>query len=186
MPRHRGHRRLRRRIFVACEGDSERGYAALLQRLADQSGLAIHLDARKCHGGDPLAIVEAAVNEMSSRSIRHGSYVTQAILLDADRRDDVPDRTARADRLIRANGFHAIWSAPCLEALLLRHIPGYEHLQPATTALALQQLQVRWPEYGKGMTAGELRSRIDLSAVVRVAEVTPELRSFLVAIGLLE
>ena len=186
MPRGRGHRIQRRRFFVACEGESEGGYAALLQHLADESNLAIHLDIRKCHGGDPLAIVEAAVRELNTRRIRHGAYVGQAILLDADRRNDVPDRTMSADRLIRGNGFHAIWSRPAFEALLLKHVPKCEQLRPATTAMSLQQLQDRWPEYRKGMTSGELRRRLDLAAVKRAAVVIPELRAFLVDIGLLE
>ena len=92
-----------------------------------------------------------------------GAYVGQAIFLDADRRDDVPDRTARADRLIREYGFTAIWSVPAFEVLLLKHLDGCEQLQPATSALALQQLQDHWPEYRKGMSANgtdsETRSR---------------------------
>ena len=186
MPRGRGHRIQRRRFFVACEGESEGGYAALLQHLADESGLAIHLDIRKCHGGDPLAIVEAAVRELNTRRIRHGAYVGQAILLDADRRNDVPDRTRNADRLIQDNGFHAIWSQPAFEALLLKHIPECRHVQPTTTALALQQLQDRWPGYRKGMTSGELRRRLDHAAIERAAAIIPALRRFLAAIGLLQ
>lgn len=110
MPGGRGRRIQRRRFFVACEGDSEGAYAALLQRLADESGLAIHLDIRKCHGGDPLAIVNAAVKELNMRRIRRGEYIAQAIFLDADRRNEVPDRTVRADRLVLDNGFQTIWS----------------------------------------------------------------------------
>ena len=186
MPRGRGHRRQRRRFFVACEGESEGGYAALLQRLADESGLAIHLDIRKCHGGDPLAIVEGAVSELTTRRIRRGAYAGQAIFLDADRRNDVPHRTMSADRLIRTNGFRAIWSRPAFEALLLKHIPNCEQLRPTTTAMSLQQLRDRWPEYRKGMTSGDLRRRLDHAAVKRAAVVIPELRAFLVDIGLLE
>ena len=185
MPRAFGHRPQRRRFLVACEGDSEVGYAALLQRLADDSGLAIHLDIRRCHGGDPLAIVEAAASELHIRSTRRGAYAGRAIFLDADRRDDDLDRTARAVRLIRENGFHAIWSEPTFEALLLKHIDGCERLLPATTALALQQLQDRWPEYHKGMSASELGARLDHAAVERAAVVLPELRAFLTEIKLI-
>ena len=185
MPRAFGHRPQHRRFLVACEGDSEVGYAALLQRLADDSGLAIHLDIRRCHGGDPLAIVETAVRELSIRRARRGAYIGQAIFLDADRRDDVPARTAHADRLIQENGFHAIWSEPTFETLLLKHIDGCERLRPPTSALALQQLQGRWPEYHKGMSANELWARLDLAAVERAAVVLPELRAFLTEIKLI-
>ena len=73
MPRGRAHRPQRQRIFVACEGDSEMGYAALLQRRADEAGLAIHLDVRECRSGDPLKIVEKAVEELNSRGKRRGA-----------------------------------------------------------------------------------------------------------------
>ena len=184
MPRAFGRRPQRHRFLVACEGDSEVGYAALLQRLADDSGLAIHLDIRRCHGGDPLAIVETAVRELNTRRTRRGVYIGQAIFLDAARRNDVPDRTARADRLIVEHGFLGIWSEPAFEVLLLKHLDGCEHLQPATSALALQQLQDRWPGYHKGMSANELRATLDLTAVARAATVLPELREFLTEIQL--
>ena len=184
MPRAYGHRPQRRRYFVACEGDSEVGYAALLQRLADELGLAIYLDRRPCRGGDPLTIVETAVSELKLRSQRRGAYVGQAVFLDADRRHDVPDRTVQADRLIRENGFCGIWSNPTFEVLLLKHLQGCERLQPATSTLALQQLQDRWPKYRKGMTASDLRDRLDRAAVERAASVLPELREFLIEIQL--
>ena len=185
MPRARGHILQRRRIFVACEGESEVGYVALLQRLADEASLAIYLDKRLCHGGDPLAIVEKAISELKLTSRRRGSCVSQAIFLDADRRDDAPDRAARADRLIREHGFTAIWSVPAFEVLLLRHLDGCEQLQPPTSALALQELQGRWPDYRKGMTANELRTRLDHAAVERAASVLPAMHEFLVEIQLI-
>ena len=185
MPRGAAYRLQRRRFFVACEGDSEVGYAALIGLLADEFGLAIHLDIRRCRGGDPLAVVEMAVSELQTRRRRHGLYAGQAIFLDADRREDAPRRTVEADQLIRDHGFRAIWSQPALEALLLRHFRGRQRSHPATTALALRRLQDCWPGYRKGMAARELRDELDRAAVVRAAAVMPELHAFLVAIGLL-
>ena len=185
MPRRPSYRPQHRRFFVACEGNSEFGYAAFLQSLALESGLLIHLDIRKCHGGDPLAIVERAVRELNTKRNRRGGYNGQAIFLDADRRDDVPERTTLADQLILEHGFHVIWSEPAFEALLLKHIDGCERLRPPTTALALQQLQGRWPEYHKGMSASELGARLDHAAVERAAVVLPELRAFLTEIKLI-
>lgn len=186
MPRERGQRTRRRRFFVGCEGASERGYAAFLQRLADESGLPVHLDIRRYHGGDPLAIVQAAVRDLTTRRIRRGEYAGQAIFLDADRRNDVPDRTLLADRLILDNGFQAIWSQPVFECLLLKHVRGCDRLQPATSALAFQQLQGQWPENRKGMAARELRARFDRAAVARAAATVPQLRRFLDLIGFAE
>lgn len=185
MPRRRGHRPQRKRVFVGCEGESEVGYAAFLRLLAEEADLAVHLDIRRCRGGDPLAIVEAALSELRVRSDRRGGYAVRAILLDADRRDDAPDRAARIERLLREHDVQAIWSRPALEGLLLKHIRGCERLAPATTALALHELQERWPGYRKGMTARELRAKLDAAAVKRAAAVVPSLQAFLVSVGLL-
>ena len=185
MPRVYGHRPQRRRIFVGCEGESEVGYAAFIGLLAEEARLGLHLDIRKCRGGDPLAIVNTAVEDLRRRRNRHSAYAVQAIFLDADRRDDAPDRTARADRLIEEHGFHAIWAEPAFEALLLKHVSGRERLQPATTAMALRELQYCWPGYRKGMAAGELRNEFDRAAVARAAAVVPALGAFLELLGLL-
>ena len=184
MPRGRSIRQKRQRIFVACEGESERGYAAFLSKLAEGAGLALHLDIRLCNGGDPLAIVENALDEMSRRIRSRGPYIEQLIFLDSDRRGDMPERTMQADRLIAENALRPVWSNPAFEALLLRHLPRCERLRPATSDLAMQELRRRWPSYTKGMTANELRHQLDIAAVRRAATVDAELRSALTVIGL--
>ena len=181
MARRQSFRRPRKRIFVGCEGESERGYAAFLSLLAQEADLLVHLDIRLCNGGDPLAIVETAVSEMRRRSRLRGAYVEKAIFLDGDRRRDVPDRATQADRLIQQSGLLAVWSQPALEALLLRHLPGCERLRPATSELALRELKRHWPQYVKAMPAREIRRQLDLVAVRRAAAVEaepPSLRKF--------
>ena len=178
-------RQRRNRIFIGCEGQSERGYAALLSLLVEEVKLPLHLDSRVCHGGNPLSIVENSVAEMRRQTARRGAYTDQAVFLDGDHRSDSPDRTARANRLITDNNLRPIWSMPNFEALLLIHLPGCERLQPPTSDIALQELRNRWPDYAKGMSATELRQRIDMAAVGRAAGVHRELRLFLISIGLL-
>lgn len=185
MPRRYGHRPQRRRVFVGCEGDSEAGYAAFIGLLAEEVGLPVHVDIRKCRGGDPLAIVETAISELRVRSNRHGAYAIRAVFMDADRSKETPGRTARANRLLGDHRIHSVWSQPTFEALLLKHFRGRERLEPATTALAFRQLQDCWPRYRKGMSARELRTELDSAAVARAAAVVPELRRFLEVIGLL-
>ena len=70
VPRRRSHLPQRTRVFVGCEGESEVGYAAFIGLLAEEAGLAVHLDIRRCRGGDPLAIVEAALGELRARGRR--------------------------------------------------------------------------------------------------------------------
>ena len=52
----------RKRIFFACEGESEQSYGTLLDRLIEQDG-RLHIEAVIPHGagGDPLSIVERSV-----------------------------------------------------------------------------------------------------------------------------
>ncbi len=179
MERQPANRRQRRRIFVGCEGDSESGYAAFIGILAEEAGLPVHLDIQNLRSGDPLAVVERAVKRCNQRRTRRGEYVARSIFLDADRRYEQPKRAVRADRLLSENGFHAIWSTPVLEALLLMHFTGCEQLQPPTSVLARSQLLDLWPDYGKGMTA----MRLDGASVARAARVVSALRMSLDSIS---
>lgn len=183
----RAQRPLRQRSFVGCEGESEQGYVALLQRLADEIGLALHLDAVVLGGGDPCAIVEQSVLRIRQRERQHGSpYAHRAILLDADRRGQVPERDARTLRLAASARLLLVWQDPCHEALLLRHLPDCTQLRPPLTPVAEQQLMQRWPDYRKPMPAVRLGERIDLDALRRVQPVEADLAAFLIAIHLLE
>ena len=187
MPRRRRFsRKPRPSFFVACEGGSEQGYAALIQRFAENQEILIHLDIKKCKGGDPLRIVQTAVEILQRKRKSLGHYSGQVILLDSDRRGDSPERTNQADHLISKHNFCAVWSKPAFEALVLKHLPGCEGLNPQTADQSYRTLQKHWPEYRKGMTAAELGRQLDLVAVERAAAVEQNLREFLIMIGLIE
>lgn len=76
-----------------------------------------------------------------------------------------------------------VWSDPCLEALILRHFPECEHLNPPTSVLASRQLLQRWPDYNKPMPRSALRAKFELADVRRAAATSPQLRRFLREIG---
>lgn len=175
----------RRRIFVGCEGESEGSYVALLGRLSEDRNCHVHLDRANLRGGDPLAIVEAAVREFRSRVRRRGPYAAQAVFLDADRRAIAPERAGLATDLATRFNITLIWQEPCHEAFLLRHLPDCERLRPPTAQAAMMELQRRWPDYEKAMPAVSLATRLSLDAVLRAAAVEASLRDFLIAIGLL-
>lgn len=186
--RRRAERPQRFRIFVGSEGESEQGYVALLQRLADAAGLALHFDTVVLQpgGGDPLAIVELAVRRMTRRERQSGApYAHRAILLDADKRGQQPQRDDRAGTLAAIEAITLIWQEPCHEALLLRHLPGCAQLRPPQTPLACQQLVQRWPDYRKPMPAARLAQRIDAASLAQIRTVERALAGFLMAIGLL-
>jgi hypothetical protein len=57
----------RRRIFLGCEGESERAYGALVGRLLEKRRRDRHLDVvlLRPGGGDPLALLELAIKRIA-------------------------------------------------------------------------------------------------------------------------
>ena len=53
---------IRRRLFVGCEGDSERSFVVLVRRIVNDVHQKVHLDPQLLQpgGGDPLALVRRA------------------------------------------------------------------------------------------------------------------------------
>ncbi len=94
MRRGSGHIPRRKRIFLGCEGEGEQGYLALVQSFCDAKGLPVHLDIHLCRAGDPLAIVEVAIQK-AAYAERRGRYALRAVLLDADKLGAKPDRDTR-------------------------------------------------------------------------------------------
>ncbi|AJA10888.1 MULTISPECIES: RloB domain-containing protein [Sphingomonadales] len=177
----------RRRLFVGCEGESERGYGAFLTRLIEDQQLAVHLDlvVLQPGGGDPCGIVELAARRIAQKQKSRGEpYDRKIVLLDADRLGAVPERDQRLFQLSRRENIHLVWQRPCHEATLLHHIDGCERLDPQSTAGALRELRRRWNDYQKGMSANRLAERLDLDAVHRAAAVEQDLAVFLTEIGL--
>ena len=182
----RGARPQRKRLFVGCEGESERGYAALLQRYAEIDDLLVHIDPVLLQpgGGDPCALVERALALLTQRERRHGDlYADSFVLLDTDKLGQAPQRDQRARQIAERAGLTLVWQEPCHEAMLLRHLENCTNLQPGTTPLALQQLTQRWPVYEKGMAAVRLADRIDMAGARRVARNDVALTALLTAIG---
>lgn len=173
----------RRRIFLGCEGESEQGYGVLLQRLADSAGLKVHIVVKNLQpAGDPLALAEKAVRQFEKDG-RKALFIGKAIILDADRLTEPPDRGARSLALLKQEGFTAIWQQPDHEGLLLRHFSGHEYDNPPR-GNAMNALRAVWPNYRKNMAAADLQRQITLVHVERAAGVIPELKAFLSQIGL--
>ena len=180
--------RRRRRLFVGCEGDSEQGYAALLQRFSNEQGGAVHAESKVIpRAGDPLAIVERAI-EMAAQGERgsKSAYSVRFLMLDTDLLGNNPDRDAQIDGLVERHNFVLLRQNCCFEAFLLRHFVSHANDEPPTAAIALTRLQAVWPQYKKGSPAQELRKRIALEDVQRAAQSphNADFISFLDAMGL--
>jgi hypothetical protein len=174
------------RIYLGCEGQSEQSYGKCLNAIADTLGLPLSLDCDVLGGGDPLFLVELAVRRIHERVAKRGAFLHRAIILDADKLGNAPERDARIASLAQKHRIHLIWQHPCHEGFLLRHLPNQETMRPQTSELALESLMRIRPEYRKGMPAMELASWIHVQALRRVAAVEVDMRDFLAQIGLMD
>ena len=173
----------RARIFLGCEGESEQGYGVLLQRLSDAESLKIHIVIKNLQpAGDPLALAEKAALHFDKEN-RKAPLIGKAILLDADRLAEPPDRGRRACELLQREGFVTIWQKPDHEGLLLRHFAGHDHDDPAR-GRSMAALQAVWAGYHKNMAAVDLQRQLTLEHITRAAGVTQELMTLLRMIGL--
>lgn len=184
MSRRRPRIRPRRPIFLGCEGLSELGYGALLDRLAREVAtvhLHIHSEILQPGAGDPLALVQRGIERIANIEKRRVPFVVKAVLLDRGS----AQKNAAAARYARQNGIHhVIWQEPDHEGFLLRHLPGCHDRRPPRGA-SLAAIQQEWPGYEKGMSAQALARRIDLDRVRAACAVEPDLRPFLQRLGLL-
>ncbi len=176
---------IRKRIFLGCEGESEHGYGALLARLADEAGLhlAIQSALLRPGGGDPLALVELAVELSRRGEKKRGAFALKAVLLDRDKVGIAPERDKRLFSLAAENCLRLIWQDPTHEALLLRHLGGCDQLRPQTSLLALADLQRQWVDYKKPMPALRLSARLGMAELRRACAVEDSLREFLIECG---
>lgn len=112
-------------IFVGCEGQSEGGYAALLQGFAREQDVSVHLQIKILApgAGDPLARVQKAIQEIEKLKRTRIAPEKRFILLDEDQAIRDPDRARAARSTAESNGIHLVWQRPCFEAFLLRHLP---------------------------------------------------------------
>lgn len=172
----------RRRIFVGCEGVSERGYVTCVNDLLQQQHKGFHLDAEVLGGGDPLSLVKKAVRQIQNRNRTRELDKGRFIFLDSDKNESLREQTQQAKELAQSHSIVLVWLDPCFEAFLLRHLPGCERVKPATSQEAMTRLRQHWPDYNKGLPAMDLKKRINRAAVLRVAEFHEGLRTFLTTI----
>jgi hypothetical protein len=176
----------RRRVFLGCEGESERGYGVLLADLQEERRKDIHVDPvlLRPGGGDPQTLVERARDWIVRSESRGDSpYEIRALLLDSDMRGNDLLRDERALQISAAHGIRLIWQEPCHEALLLRHFDGCNDLRPSTSGEALKALLKRWSTYEKGTPGRVLAKYFDFDSVIRAAKVEPILAEFLDELG---
>ncbi len=185
--RRRPYIKLRRPVYIGCEGASEAGYAGFLQDLIRDADLPVHLhiDELGPGTGDPLSRIEMVVLRLNLLQKKRSAPVERFALLDFDQAERDPQRAERARRLATDNGIAILWQRPCFEAVLLRHLEGKTGNRPPDTPQAVRALEKEWAGYKKPMTRADLAKRIDRAAVMRAAGVEAELSVMLRCIELL-
>ena len=157
----------RKRFFVGCEGKSEQGYAMLLQRFADDQGLAVHIESKDLRrAGDPLALVEKAVAEIALGERKPKSeYKSRFLIFDTDRLGQCPARDLEMRRLAAKSRLTLVRQDLCFESVLLRHFTGHLDDNPATSNEAFHRLTKVLAGYQKSMSAIDLAKNILITIV---------------------
>lgn len=175
------------RIFLGCEGESERSYGTMLRVLLEEVRRDRHIDTVQLGGGDPLALVERCREHLQNTKRKNRvPYENLALLLDSDQRHRNKGRDRQALAIGKKLGIIFIWQEPCHEAFLFRHFDGKARVKISTTDDAMRKLQSVWSSYQKGMTADRLLSQIGHEHIRRAANVVPDYGAFLRTIGYLE
>lgn len=178
---------IRKRIFVAVEGDSERSFIRWLQELCDQSGLHVHLDPILLHGGGYETMLTTAVDQGKRREASKSKATCSILLVDSDRAqngDDPWSKTKLREKALK-NKFIVCFQDPKHEGILLRMHPGGEGLK-LNSCDTDKLLERKWKTYKKPVDAQLLRSKFALEDLLRAAQVDEELKKLLITIGLMK
>jgi hypothetical protein len=177
----------RRPVFVGCEGESELGYAALLQHLLRDANLHVHLIVEDLGigAGDPLSKVQMAIRKLAQLRRSWGAPNERFLLLDSDQNENIRGRVATAQGLAAQHRIQIVWQHPCFEAVLLRHLPNCATRRPPDTTEAMRALRREWADYEKPMARTDLSRKLGLTNVLQAAAVEPTLGSLLRCLGLI-
>lgn len=173
----------RKRIFVGCEGDSERSYSRWLQGLSDAVAPRFQLDTFIAGGGDPLAIVEACANRCAKREREQGRYWRRVIILDSDKLGQNPQRDQQISGITNRSAISLIFQEYEHEAVLLRHFPRHQSKRPPAGEGLPALLRV-WPQYSKPADALTLGKVLTLTHLRRMMGVEADFRALCASIGL--
>ena len=172
----------RQRVFLGCEGESERSYGRFLQSQADARQLSLHFESFDAKGGDPLSIVEKSIKRYKADERFKTAYKFKAVLLDKDKIGQNPGRDRLIDNLLRRNGIVAVFQQWEHEALLLRHFDKCAKLRPPK-GKSFSVLRKVWPEYEKPMDSISLREKLTGQHLDRALSVEIDLSAFLKQLG---
>ena len=170
-------RKRRKTIFIACEGESEQGYVAMLQHFADADGLHVHLQNPVPGGTGNAQTLVSKANEIvrKEQQLNGVNFFSRYIILDTDgsgvaEAKDLRKQASEAEVKL-------VFQDCCFEAFLLRHFEAKKDAEPPNAAEAKKQLKKVWKGYRKALSAQELMKKLNLD-MVRSAAMRPQNRDF--------
>lgn len=176
-------RRIRRPIFVACEGKSEAGYIKWFNHLAGIQDVPVHITARDMKGGGAASILEKAIKFLMNSSGGMSVYRKKYLLLDYDTSANSRHDLDRTKWLAQQHSFGIIWQHICHECFLLKHFSETENRNPSIAVDCQDALLGVWPAYRKGLDATKYEERMTNEHLNRARGNLPELDAFLNEIG---
>ena len=177
------YRRIKRPIFVACEGKSELGYVRWLNRLADAEGVPVSITGRDMKGGGAGKIADRAARALLRSAGGPAMYEKRYLLMDRGPSARYRQEIERARQIAGKHSFSIIWQPICHECFLLKHFAGTEDRNPPDASACEAALLAVWPAYRKGLDATEYEREISIEHLVRARANLPELEAFLIDIG---
>lgn len=176
-------RRVKRPVFVACEGGSEAGYIRWLNRLADAQDVPVAFTARDMKGGSPSEIVNKAIRFLRGSIGGPRTYLGKYLFVDRDLTVNSQEELDRAVQIAERHSFRIIWQHICHEFFLLKHFARTERLSPSTADDCNRALLGVWSGYRKGLDATEYERQLSLDHLARARGNLPEFDAFLNEIG---
>ncbi len=180
-------RTLRKRFFLAAEGESEQSFVKWLQNLSDRKGLSIHLDCYVLGGGGYNSMLETAIR-YKERSAKKGVYEASFLLIDKDRSDSGDCSMQTLRKKAEKAKIRVCCQRPNFEGLLLKMIaPQKKSYRNMNAIEAKRELLKKWPIYEnkKPATARVLEQKFSLDTLLRVAKTENDLSNLLSALGFL-
>ena len=176
-------RRIKRAIYVACEGKSEVGDVRWLNRLADFQGVPVAFTAHNMRGGAPADIAERAIRFLRGSIGGPRVYRGKYLFIDSDLAVNSRQELDRAAQIAEKFSFGIVWQQVCHECFLLKHFSETERLNPSTPDACSRALLGVWPAYRKGLDATEYERQLSLEHLARARGNLPDLDAFLNDIG---
>ncbi len=170
----------RQRVFIGCEGDSERGYGRLLSDLLKEEKLPFHIDTQPFprSGGNPLMLMRLAKERIEKQiSLGKPPYIAHAVFFDIH--SATKAQIIQANKIAEKENIISVWQEPCYEGLLLLHTGARTKKLPTSPAEAKHRLVKQWGHYEKGMSAMQLSKHIGLQDIIHAAKLCEGLAKLL-------